>query len=516
MAGTFKLAWRNLGRNRRRTVITAVALAVGMSLCVASYGWMDGVNADILHALTRLDLGHVQVHHPDYPRKRTLKLTIENADDIAARAQKLKGVRGVTSRVYGFGLASHGTKSAGVQLVGVDPRSEPRVTELHEHINEGRYLDRQPTPWPEGRALNEEERRRDEDLTREAEEAALAEIQALANADGQGGAGGAGERADGGEGVKQRAEGPPSTPKQINETQKLASQIDPPPERPPRVIIGADLARILKARLGATIYIITQTVDGLSAEQRFEVVGIFRTGTTIYDRGRIYLHRQDLQRYLRLGKGVHEVTLLASAAEEGPRLASALAVFKGAHSQGSCGSRRPDGSAARPCAGALVRSWDQIRPDIKSMLALNQASMALMVAIIFLVAALGVVNTMLMAVFERTRELGMLKAIGLSGWRVLWLVLVETTLLVLVASFFGIALGLGLDLYMMKYGLDLGAMTEGISIGGMGISPVIHGKITLEGVLVPVVVLGVMCFLGALYPGIRAARMRPAQGMREA
>jgi ABC-type lipoprotein release transport system permease subunit len=485
MAGTFKLAWRNLGRNRRRTVITAVALAVGMSLCVASYGWMDGINADILHALTRLDLGHVQVHHPDYPRERTLKLTIDDAGAIVARARKLGGVRGVSTRVYGFGLASHGTKSAGVQLVGVDPRTEPTVTELHEHIVKGRYLDGEPTPWPEGRTLTEDERRRDDELTREAEEAALAEIRALADADG--------------------AAAPPRSrpsraerPGEKNMTSRLASRIDPPPARPPRVIIGVDLARILKARVGATIYIITQTVDGLSAEQRFEVAGIFRTGTTIYDRGRIYLNEHDLQRYLRLGDRVHEVTLLASSADLAPRLAGELSVFKGAH------------------GGVLVQSWDQIRPDIKSMLALNQASMALMVAIIFLVAALGVVNTMLMAVFERTRELGMLKAIGLSGWRVLWLVLVETTLLVLVASFFGVALGLGLDLYMMKYGINLGAMTRGISIGGMGISPVIHGAITAEGVLVPVVVLGVMCFFGALYPGVRAARMRPAQGMREA
>jgi len=469
-------------------MITAIALAVGTSLCVASYGWMDGVNADILHALTRLDLGHVQVHSPDYPRKRTLKLTIDNAPQVMARARELPGVRGVTARVYGFGLASHRSKSAGVQLVGIDPATEPEVTELNKQINQGRELDRPPTPWPEGRKLTAQERTRDEELTREAERAVLAEIEGLSDDE---------DPAREAGGLPRSADRAPETAAAW--THKLAAQVDPPPRRPPLVVIGVDLARILKARLGDTLYLISQTVDGMSADLRVKVVGIYRTGTSQYDRGRIYLNIRDLQRYLHLGRRVHEVTLLARSAQTAPVLAKQL--------QSSL-------SHARPVL--LVRSWDEIRPDIKNMLQLNRVSMLLMVAIIFLVAALGVINTMLMAVFERTRELGMLKAIGMSGWRVLWLVLVETTMLVLVGSVLGVGLGLGLDLYMMIHGINLGAMTEGISFGGMGLSPTIHAVITVEGLLMPVVVLSSMCFIGALYPGIRAARMRPAQGMREA
>ena len=133
-AKILRLAWRNLGRNRRRTLITGLALAVGMALCVATYGLMDGMNADILRALTRLDLGHVQVHHPKFPKKRTLKHTIPGADRILAAARGLEGVRAAAPRAYGFGLAGHRSKSAGVQLVGVDPAIEPDVTELHEQI----------------------------------------------------------------------------------------------------------------------------------------------------------------------------------------------------------------------------------------------------------------------------------------------------------------------------------------------------------------------------------------------
>jgi lipoprotein-releasing system permease protein len=487
-AKILRLAWRNLGRNRRRTLITGLALAVGTMLCVATYGLMDGMNAGILNALTRLDLGHVQLHEPNFPKKRLLKRTIPGAEALAVAAAKLEGVEAVSQRAYGFGLAGHQSKSAGVQLVGVDPASEPRVTELHKQVKQGQYLDRAPTPWPAGRALSEAEQKQDDQLTQQAEDAVLAEIEALG----------------GTEGATVAATSPAGTTRA--QTRTLATKVSPPPSRPPRVFIGVNLAKILKVKLGDKLHIMSQTVDGLAAEGFFEVKGIYDTGTDIYDRGRIYLHLADLQRFLRLdtlrAKGwprrsaIHEITVRARSADDAPAIAAALRL-------------RAGGGAA------MVRTWDEIRPDIKNILQINSASTGLMVFIIFIVAALGVVNTMLMAVFERTRELGMLKAIGMSGGKILWLIVAETTLLVLMASLVGTAAGLGLDLYMMHSGIDLSSFSEGISIGGMGVSPVLHAVITPEGVLVPVLTLGLMCFLAAFYPAARAARMRPAQGMRE-
>ena len=178
---------------------------------------------------------------------------------------------------------------------------------------------------------------------------------------------------------------------------------------------------------------------------------------------------------------------------------------------------QPAAAGKEAATGELtVRAWDEIRPDIMSIIQLNSASTAVMVFIIFIVAALGVLNTMLMAVFERTRELGMLKAIGMSGGKIVWLIVAETLFLVLGASAVGTAIGLGLDLYMIVYGFDLTSlMSEGLSIGGVGMEPVMHAVITPQGVIVPVVMLGFICFLAALYPASRAARMKPAQGMRE-
>jgi len=508
MGGLFKLAWRNLGRNRRRTLITGLGLALGMSLCVASYGLIDGMNVDILNALTRLDLGHVQVHHPDYVRKRDLKLSIPGQVQQLEAARELPSFASMTRRVYGFGLASHDSKSAGVQLVGVDPTTELTVTTLHENLKQGTYLDKAPTPWPRGRKQTAAEKTKDDKITRSAEDDVMAEIEAM-GADG-GEAGKKDEQKD-----KKEAAGDAG-----KWTRSLANELNPDPSRPPKVFIGSELARILKLKLGDRVFVMTQTLDGMAAEVYLNVGGIMTTGTNLYDRGRVYMHIADLQRFLHLDNRVHELALSARKASQAKELAAGVrqilssaglapaAVVKGAKPH-----KEPAG--AEKSTVMKAEAWDELRPDIKSILQLNEVSTAIMIFIIFIVAALGVINTMLMAVFERTRELGMLKAIGLSGGRVLMLILAETLLLVLVASVVGTGIGLALDAYMIVYGVDLTSFTEGISIGGVGMSPVIHGAITLEGVLVPAFTLSFICFLGAFYPAARAARMRPAQGMRE-
>ncbi|MCK5795908.1 MAG: FtsX-like permease family protein, partial [Deltaproteobacteria bacterium] len=153
-------------------------------------------------------------------------------------------------------------------------------------------------------------------------------------------------------------------------------------------------------------------------------------------------------------------------------------------------------------------------PDMKQMIDLSRGSSMLMVFIILFVAVLGVINTMLMSVFERTRELGILKAIGMSGFRVLSLIVVETLLLAVVAAAVGTILGLGLDLILMHVGINLTGLTE-TSMAGVALDPVLRAAITAEGLLVPAIVLLVSCLLASIYPALRAARLRPAIGMRE-
>ncbi len=487
LLNTLKLAWRNLWRNRRRTVITACALTVGMGMCIATYGYMDGLNNDIFHALTRLDLGDVQITNPGYPAEHLLKYTIPDPGRIMKRVKDFPGVISASPRVYAFGLASHDARSMAVQLVGVDPATEPSVTEMDREVVAGSYLNPKPVPWPTGRTLTRREAQTDRAITAEAERSALDEIDSLPPSVGP-------------KPPPSRHEARPPSPRVFAAadawTQKLLDRLDPPPQSPPPVYMGATMAKLLDVRVGDTIFILTQTLDGATTEVQFLVTGIFDTGTGLYDRGRIYMNIMDLQRFIHLGAGIHEIVIRTAH----PDRAYELSVLLG-HALGG--------------KDLLVRSWDVIRPDIKGMLHLNVVSSDIMIIIIFIVASLGVINTMLMSVFERTREFGMLKAIGMSGTGIVLMVIMETLFLAVISTLAGAALGLGLDLYMAVYGLDLSSLMGEISFGGMGVSPVVHAVVTARGLVMPIIVLVFMSFAAAFYPAARAARVRPVQAMRE-
>jgi lipoprotein-releasing system permease protein len=495
MMSLLRLAWRNLGRNRRRTLATGVSLTFGMSLCIASFGLVDGMNAQMLHALTRLDLGHVQVHHRDFVGKKKSEAQIEQPAAVLEAAHANPAVRGVAPRIYTFALVSGQGKSTGIELVGVDPDKEQAVTEMHRELIEGAYLETAPTPWPAGRELSEAELSADEGLTEAAEDDAAAEIDELIGLDGEG--------ADETDPSAETAGSEPKDRPPLDDAAarrarslKLAAALHPPPDRPLQVVLGSSLAKVLGVSVGSELYAAAATTDGMTESSFLRVQGIYQTGTQQYDRHRAYLHIEDVRRLAHIKTGVHEVAMVLESSDLGPSVAADLAARIG-HDE------------------LVVRSWNVVRPDVAMMMQLNDVSTAIMVFIIFFVATLGVVNTMLMAVFERTRELGVLKAIGMSARKLMTLVVVETIMLVLVASVVGAGLGLALDGYMVRYGVDLTSLTGGFSLAGIGINPVIYGVITPKGVVLPVVTLAVTCLLASLYPAWRAARMQPAVGMRE-
>lgn len=467
------IAWRNLGRNRRRTLIAGAGIALGVGMCIASFGVMDGMSSDMVRSITDAQLGHVQVHEPSFATQPKLSLAFANARELGARAEHVDGVEVASPRVLAWALASGASQSAGVQLMGVDPAREDGVTRLKRRVVRGAYLPESATPWPQARQLNDADRALDERLTEQAAEQAAAEIAALGNDSPAASEPAGASRAD---------------------TRRLLEEVAPGPSRPPPLLLGEKLAKKLHAGLGARVDIAATDLGGNPVNVGFRVIGILRTGDASLDAVRAVAHLDDVQRLLGLDGAAHELALRLTDSERAPVVARELARSAAFH-------------------GLDVKTWQQLRPDVVAMVQTNGSLTALMVLIIFAVAAIGVADTILMSVFERRRELGVLKAVGMRPLAIVAMVSLETLALGAAASLVGLGLGLGIDLGLARFGIPLGGLSS-FSLAGATIPPMLHARITQQGALLPVGMMLVMAFLASLWPALVAARIEPVAALR--
>src|SRR5262245_8830367 len=138
------VAWRNLWRHKRRSLITAVAMAVGIALCMGLSAFSDGTFEAMFDVMVEQQLGHIQIHHPEYPETRELYRTVKDAKATLAKIDAVPEVTAAAGRLSGFALLGGDTESAGALLVGVDPARERNVTPFHERVREGRFLSDAP------------------------------------------------------------------------------------------------------------------------------------------------------------------------------------------------------------------------------------------------------------------------------------------------------------------------------------------------------------------------------------
>ncbi|MCS6926784.1 MAG: hypothetical protein NZ578_12865, partial [Candidatus Binatia bacterium] len=144
----WQIAWRNLGRNAKRTAITVAAIALGYAMLLLFACLLEGIRQQMIENGTGLVLSHLQVHAPDYYPDRSLYHTLggpEGTDVQRLRTalETLPAIRAASPRVYGYGLVSTHEHSAGAELLGVEPALEVRVTTLHTRLLQGHYLDEQ-------------------------------------------------------------------------------------------------------------------------------------------------------------------------------------------------------------------------------------------------------------------------------------------------------------------------------------------------------------------------------------
>jgi putative ABC transport system permease protein len=258
------------------------------------------------------------------------------------------------------------------------------------------------------------------------------------------------------------------------------------------VVIGKSLAKRLNVHLGSKIVLTFQDTTGNITASAFRIIGLYKTSNNTYDESHVFVRTSDLNNLLGTHDLIHEIVIKTVDAHQ------ALALTK---------------QLQKEWPKLKVQSWQEVAPELRLLDSTIKLEIYIFMTILVLALALGIVNTMLMAILERTRELGMLMAVGMNKIRIFGMIVAETFFL----SFIGAPLGIFFSWSTInltgKFGINLSMVARGLSQFGYGsiIYPVLENNYYFHIALMMVAA----ALLSAIYPAIKALRLRPVQAIRK-
>ncbi len=258
-----------------------------------------------------------------------------------------------------------------------------------------------------------------------------------------------------------------------------------------QILISEELAEKLHVKLRSKIVVTYQDFEGNISSAAFRVAGIFESKSPTINKTVAYVQQKDLERLL--GKQVfHEYAILLSSIEDIEAVVAAMR------------NEFPD---------LVIEPFKALAPELDLLEQQSKVSKQVLTTIIMLALLFGIINTMLMAVLERTREIGMLRAVGMHKKKIFSMILLETILLSLVGGPIGILLGVLTNKYFGIYGLDLSAYAE--SLKDYGYDSIFYPSIEPDLYITLMVVVIFTALLGAVYPALKAIQLKPVEAIRK-
>ncbi|HUT07404.1 MAG TPA: FtsX-like permease family protein [Candidatus Latescibacteria bacterium] len=256
-------------------------------------------------------------------------------------------------------------------------------------------------------------------------------------------------------------------------------------------VIGSGLAKNLEAGIGGSLVVLSQAADGSMANDAYRIVGIATTGDEMTDRTSVYLHWKDAQDLMVLGDRVHEIAVVVDSLSAVPRVTRLFRERLGGQE-------------------LSVEPWQVFARSFYKAMKADKEGMWITLLVVILIVAVGVLNTVLMAVLERRREYGLLKAVGTRPRQVFEMVMMEAAFLAVICILLGSVVALILNSYVSAHGIRL---SEPISYGGIKLASM-NTELNLRSFLIPALTVLATAGLAALFPSLKAARTVPAKTMR--
>jgi ABC-type lipoprotein release transport system permease subunit len=410
MMNTFKvllmLAWRNLWRNHRRTIIMLSAISIGVWAMIFMTALTQGMVNEMIKDGIGILPGHVQVHHPDYRDDPNINNLIPTPDtELSARFAAAEIDQWAT-RIKVPAVISSERESRGVTLLGIDPERERDLSFIDYADIDGRFL----------------------------------------------------------EGVDDNG-----------------------------IVIGRKLADTLDTEVGKRIVVMSQDPDNEIADRGFRVVGLFGAKIESLEETYIFAGKETIQALLKVGDHVTEAVAMGDDYRNvEPVYAAVLAIVDN---------------------DVVVNRWTDLNSYLATMMRVMDGFVLIWVVVIFLALSFGLVNTLVMAVFERVREIGLMLALGMKPSSILGQIIIESMMLLVIGLAIGNALAFA-SIEPLKSGIDISIVAKGMEM--MGASSVLYPQLRSEDVILANAVVLILGFFASLSPAWRASRYQPIEAITKA
>jgi len=398
-----RLAWRNLWRNYRRTLIMLLAITVGVWAMIFMTALLRGMVDNMVRTGINNLPGHMQIHAMAYRDDPSVTHSMPAPSQSLLEVLNSGQVVAWTSRVKVPAMISSEQESRGVTLLGIDPGGEIALGFDSTDVTQGRFLN-----GPNDRGI----------------------------------------------------------------------------------VIGKKMMKRLETRLGKRVVVMSQDPENTIADRGFRVVGVFEADLESREESVVYAGRDVIQTLLGMDSDVSEIAILGD------------------------NYRTPEALAARirqaVPTNREVLSWLEIDPYLSTMMRVMDGFVLVWMVVIFLALSFGLVNTLMMAVFERVREIGLMRALGMRPSGIVYEVLMESLLLLSLGLAAGNVLAIS-SIIWLKDGIDVSAVSEGLEM--MGATSVMYPVFQWPDlVLANIVVIG-LGIITSLLPAWRAAQYRPVEAL---
>jgi putative ABC transport system permease protein len=470
----WSIAWKNVWRNKKRSLVVITAVTLGIISGVLLVGIMEGWVRQRLHAAISNEVSHIQIHHKEFIKNEEIDLTLRNLGEITRDMDSLKEVSAWVKRTKIVAMANTPWANAGVIIYGVDAEKERLVTEIYKGIvpNGGRYLDEQSHG----------------DILISDKTAEILKLKQYIVTDS----------------AIEKLKGEKVPPAVLARLDKLKDKRFRSPgdfrealqqefsrkELNKYGLLITDKA--LDYRIRNKVQITISDQEGTPIQGIFRVCGIYKTTNTGFDQASVFVNAGELAS-LYGGSEIltHEIAILLHNMDDVGPVREKLSRISGDNS---------------------VRTWKELAPDAAMMNDFMIMYYFIFIGIIMLALAFGIINTMLMAILERTKELGMLMAIGMNRSRIFKMIMLETVFLTGVGAVAGMLLGWTFAEVLGKTGIHFTGWGEGFE--AIGFAAKVYPEVTPGFFMFITIMVIVTAIISSVWPARKALKLIPVEALR--